>query len=218
MVNENHPQIVFVDGPTGVGKDYFIDKLYDELVNKYELSVEVVRAADFTVVSKETASEDRKYEFYSTKDKQVHIIFEGHKELLSYLDNVLIEGDRDVDVILVNRSFISFLVYNMHQEERVDLREEFIHQYRRKFLDRLSRYDTLFIGLFLEDGGKTPVEGLLARIGSRNDGKPIDEYWIETLVKNYTRSWCVINDIVGDYEMATSNDYVKIADKYFKSL
>lgn len=206
-------KIMFVDGPTGVGKDYFIDKLYYHLSTRFtEKKFKVVRATDM-VLSSNTQTENRKYTLYDTEEDKVNEIFMGHLKMLASLNDL----SKEFDTIIVNRSFLSFLIYNVYPtiipDERIEL---YIETYNCLFKSYFENDISIFINLGISEPTiDRQISTIINRIKSRGDNKPIDTKWIETIVKHYNEPDMKLIDGIGEYEHIDSNGYNYIVNKYF---
>lgn len=217
-------KIIFVDGPTGVGKDYFIDRLTNSLeINHPKLTYEVLRAADF--VLKDAKSEDRKYTLYQTETEKIFSIFTGHINLLCYINEVLNSPQKDTDLVIVNRSFLSFLIYNINpiirnyantsDNEIHKIRDDLLNTYANLFKNLFYNTGSIFIKLTTEDYSLEETHRrILDRIRSRNDNKPIDETWLETLVRDFHSPSDTFLELFAEVESITSNGHDYILRKY----
>jgi hypothetical protein len=103
-------KIVFVDGPNGIGKDYFIAnfaKLLAENNKTYIIkSVKDYMPRDNPIISiRQFSREFFKASFFSTSVLDAHI---------DCVDGVIKTAEQEeYDYILVNRSVVSYVVYNI---------------------------------------------------------------------------------------------------------
>ena len=210
-----YPRIVFVDGPTGIGKDYFIDDLEDILREQQGLSVRVLRAVDF--VLKEAPSEDRKYEQYETEEEKIESIFHGHIRLVEHAVDLLKDDVDHTDVVIINRSLITFLIYNLWQAEHEGIRGSFISVFKERFLELTEGIETMYLQLSLgpKVGIAETVQILLKRIQDRNDGKEIDGSWILKLVLFYHTRGHALDDVVTYKEVVESDDAQGVSEMFF---
>jgi len=224
VLESNSPKIVFVDGPTGVGKDYFIDNLKEVLNYKSDKIVSVIRATDI-VLNSRTITENRKYTKYTTGELKSNSIFAGHINLLATI-NTKLNIKKECDLVIVNRSFLSFLIYNMYpiiDFERTDgslfLKDQlkdFISIYSNLFYTLFYKTPSLFINLVVgNDSLSKCVDIIVERISSRKEKKDIDREWLETLVLNYSSPDGNLIKIFNHYEVIDSNGFNFIADNYF---
>lgn len=217
-------KVIFVDGPTGVGKDYFIDNLAIELdKEKPNLTYEVLRATDF--VLKDAKSEDRKYTHYQTEIEKIYSIFTGHINMLCYIYETLNSSKKEVDLIIVNRSFLSFLIYNIYpiirnynissDNEIHYIKETMLNSYIDLFNNLFQNTESMFVNLTTEDYTLISKQNkIIDRIKSRNDGKPLDEKWLELLIKEYHYPNEKLMGIFTRMEEITSDGYRYIVRKY----
>lgn len=174
--------VYFVDGPNACGKDYFIDNLISSLIDNPDgdkLSIEVLRATDF-FDNKDTASERRKYVRYDTEESKTTSIMIGHLKILERIAEL---SRQQKDVIIVNRSFLSTLSYNLYKQSQLFDRRFYLDI----FVDFMARYlrqnlEVTFVNLLVTD------EMLLQRQKQRGEEKPIDPVWNKTLIDNYNRA------------------------------
>lgn len=180
-----HPKVVFVDGPTAVGKGFFIENLVTHLTDKLNLSVEVIKAVDF--VNKEATEINRNYQEYKTEETKINSIYEGHLVLLDHLVNILEDDVSHTDVVVVDRSFVSMLAYNLWQKDRIEFSEELLRNYKLTFKELMSEYKTVYVQLDFHppEDVENSVNTILKRITSRNDNKSVDKGWFKELISNY---------------------------------
>jgi len=221
------PKLIFIDGPTGIGKDYFIDKLSSLLEhNNPSKVISTIRATDI-VLNSYTETENRKYSYYTTDETKRNSIFMGHVNLLCELNKQLFLT-KETDVILVNRSFLSFLIYNVYSAlasssgnnytdrflsaQLNDYIETYGHLYRTLFNDKT----TLFINLGSQQNTLDEyVNLILSRIKSREDDKTVDVNWIKVLFEAYETPDSRFIENFSYYEKIDSNGYNYIFNKYF---
>ena len=223
----HYPRIVFVDAPTAVGKDYFIERFVKALgdINS-ELKVTVLRATDI-IFNEDTKTEDRKYTEYRTESEKTKAIFKGHLQLATTIFEKLTSMTDRSDVVVVNRSFLSFLIYNINPVIRANLNDarralliaeytsmtkSYVEFYKKLF----TYYPTLFVGLELRTADNKTVDEVLAnRIQARNDGKPVARAWLRQIYRDYEQPDSTLMEIFTYKERVTSNDYVDIAMQYY---
>lgn len=103
-------KIVFVDGPNGIGKDYFIANLAKLLAenNKTYIikSVKDYMSKDNPIINiRQFSKEFFKASLYNTDVLDAHI---------KCIDNVIsLAEQEEYDYILVNRSIVSYIIYNL---------------------------------------------------------------------------------------------------------
>lgn len=211
----NYPEVVFVDGPTGIGKGYFIEKLVQGLRKDRGLSVKALRAADF--VLKESQEDERKYITYNTVVNNHESIYQGHIFLLEYISDLLQDNTDHTDVVVVDRSFITFLNYNLHQAQYHDKREEYTINYARRLRGIFKSTPTLYIGLTLgkDVSSEQTLNTLLCRIRSRGDNKPIDTEWLAKLIAMYKERGRLLENVVTHLVELTSNNSQQVIEQYF---
>lgn len=223
-----HPKIVFIDSPNAIGKDYFIENFLKEYRGRYGLNknVVVVNAKDFLPAF---VKDTRHYSNQLTSRHQNVRLFLGHIKLLNYLRETITETD--ADLIIVNRSFVTFLVYNLSidyelrnreaTEEDNDLlneKQEYIAVYRRLFRNLFQSIPTLYVHLsFNEDTVEGITDRVIERMKNRNDGKCIVREWVTYLVESYDK---VDQRVLADFTYKTkltSDEYKYLLEKYFSS-
>lgn len=212
-----YPRVVFVDGPTGIGKDYLIERLEEGLVNEKELSVKVLRATDFAL--RNNPEEDRKYDGYETDEEKHDSIFKGHILLLEYIATILEDDVDHTDVVIVNRSFITFLNYNLWQQQYSDKRVAYLGMYKKAFASILANYRSLYLQVSFPAGTgiNATVDKIIKRIESRNDGKKVDKDWIVKLVLFYHTRGMALEETVTFRDVVTSDDSDIILNRFFHS-
>jgi len=211
------PKIIFVDGPTGVGKDYFIEKLYNEYKTKFpNKKIKCIAAKDI-VFSTRTITEDRKYTYYNTETELIEEIYSGHIKLLNFLYSEITKNN--FDLILVNRSFFSFIVYNVLPVIRknnikkfaIEL-EEYKKCYKEFFSSIFKRVPVVFIRLDINGDSYTTI---LGRLKERNDEKVIDTAWIKDLIYDFKNLDKGLLDMFMSTECLDSSSYSYVLNKYF---
>lgn len=219
------PRLIFVDGPTGAGKDYFISHFQDAFfLSNPHLKLKVIRATDI-VLNHYTQSENRKYtEYLTPADKKVGI-FHGHLALLAKLSKML--RDHECDVVIVNRSFLSYLIYNItpvivktrDDAERQRLLTEYqdvIATYKVLFQELLRGIPYLFVNLQVptENQG-TQADLLVQRLKAREDGMALDPEWVRFLIREYTTPDSNFMSLFNTVESVPSGDYGRIVSRYY---
>lgn len=176
--------VLFVDGPTGVGKDYFIDSLlttHDVMFPNQRKTV--LRAVDFALPPK-AQSEARKYTQYQTDVEKLELIYQGHLQLLHHIREMA-TVTADPSLVVINRSFLSFIHYNLHSvDER--LQTQYIDNYCREFTSIMAGLKTVMLTLQLPIGSS--VREVIDRVLSRQDNKPLDPVWIRTIYERYSHT------------------------------
>ena len=208
------PKIIFVEGPTGVGKGYFINNLVLQFREKRpNLKISLLEAKTWAL-DQNNQSEDRKYTVYNTASDKVENIFNGHIRLLAYIKNLL--GSKVVDLVIVDRSFLSFITYNIYKAEDQVLRERYIKDFKEAYhYLGVNKYPSLTIQLISGKPTLKTVSLLEHRIKERGDKKEIDLKWLRVLLYNYNLFRA--KDILPTtyHETLTSNDADEIIKTYF---
>lgn len=185
------PTVVFVDGPTGVGKDYFINQVTNLYSETYpEQGIRIIRAADITLSKQQTQSEERKYTKYQTPTDKAAAIFEGHLELLEVISSSL-ETTYAPGLVLVNRGLLSYLHYNIYNQPWSS-RELYIQRYGQHLCKLLKKSVNVSVVIkppqqLDPNNQDSGIEFIINRLLSRNDGKPIDESWLKELYQRYDK-------------------------------
>lgn len=216
------PQIVFVDGPTGVGKDYFIDRFI--CLGQSTLAgvtMESIRATD--IVLQKAPQENRKYTAYDTPAQSAADIYRGHIELL----RVLKERSRPGHVLVVNRSYLSYWIYNwqtlqeFNRSANISSIEEILtrtcaQQYALDYREAIGDIPSLFVRLeTAAHDHLTSAKTLIQRAKKRADGKPIDEQWFTHLIEEYRRMPADFAALFSHQEILTGEDYAVALSRYF---
>lgn len=133
-------RIFFIEGPNGCGKDYFI-MYFSTLHGCYfpYKPVEIVNIKEY--LEKKFVKKNKSYD-YSISEKKVYLEnFKKHYFALDALANQL----KKVETLIVNRSYISFVIYNM----LMPLTLESLDESMKSFLMRYKRYfNNLYIKKF----------------------------------------------------------------------
>ena len=208
------PKIIFVEGPTGVGKGYFINNLLLQFREKRpNLKISLLEAKTWAL-DQNSQSEDRKYTAYNTTSDKVENIFNGHIRLLAYIKSLL--SSKVVDLVIVDRSFLSFITYNVYKPEDQDLRERYIAEFKEAYhYLGVTEYPSLTVQLISGKPTLKTVSLLEQRIKERGDKKEIDLKWLRVLLYNYNLFRA--KDILPTtyHETLTSNDSIEIMQCYF---
>lgn len=213
-----YPKVVFVDGPTGVGKGYFIQNFIETYKKNFpEKKVKIIIATDYALRGSAT-SELRKYTEYNTEKEKIDGIFSGHMELISDVQKFLNSNEEETpDLILVDRSFLTFLSYNVYKDEQEELRKELITKFETHVKATLSTVDPLFVYLDVPfEDERRAVNILLTRIANRRDNKPVDINWIYTLIGNYRKFNAEVGEVFDYFEPTDSGEFENVFNRYFK--
>ena len=229
--NKLLPRIVFVDGPTGVGKDYFIEKFTQTLQEKRpDLKFKTLRAIDF-LFNDYTKTENRKYTPYQTQEDKCHQIYVGHIKLLCAINEIINLQNSSADIVIINRSLLSFIIYNLNpnicefenkiEDEEyykvlIDNKDNLISVYKKLFKNLFYNNFSLFIHLGMtEDDLSANLATICNRVINRAEGKAVDMAWIATLLNDYQKLDDNFKTIFTSYEMIDSDGYNYILNKYF---
>lgn len=223
----SYPKIVFVDGPSGVGKGYFIEnftKLYKEKCPK--AVIHSVRLADL-VLTGDAKTEERKSTAYSTPIDKVETIFQGHLESLHKLAAICKGFNSAVDIVIVDRSFLSFYIYNWKVlvASLTDggsaitvnrLNECSVVKYQTAYKETLKDFSALYVGLNVtEPDDDRNVKILADRLSSRNNGNAIQKDWLLYLVRSYRSAPSELYDVYSSLSFCKSDDYTKVLKLHF---
>lgn len=204
--------VYFVDGPNGAGKDYFIERLLVMLRGTgigAGAKIELLRATDF-FDNKDTASERRKYVRYDTEESKTTSIMIGHLKLLERIAELT---RAQTDLIIVNRSFLSTLAYNLYKQSQLGDRRFYLDI----FVDFLARYlrqnlEVTFINMIVNP------DDLKIRQLMREEGKPIDEAWNAQLIDNYHKASIELQNKGVEVLYKRSEDYESVVDEIKRRL
>lgn len=207
------PKIIFVDGPTGSGKGYFIENLI-RLLNKKLPDIRITKLdAKVWALGDHSTSEDRKYVSYQTPKNNISNIFNGHLNYIKHI-TALIEKN-ETDLIISDRSFLSFVAYNIYNacyEEQNMYIETFKHEY---MMLGLTDVPSLMVQIISGLPTTKNVELLSERLKSRNDGKIVDKNWLRTLIYNYAANSVEKIIPTTHYEKLTSSNADEVVKGYF---
>lgn len=197
------PKVIFVDGPTAVGKDYFITNFAGEYARLYPSDgIMIIRATDI-VLKNDNVSELRKYTTYNTESQKLESIYDGHIDLLETIKRIC-EVNYSPGVVIVNRGFLSFIRYNLDSQPQ-DRGQVFIDRYSRDFKRIMKNIPCMALTLEAQHGQDT--EYIIERIKNRQDAKPLDEQWIRTIYQRYRQyPPKQYADLFEVYMTATSSD------------
>jgi len=214
-------QVIFIDGPHAVGKDYFIENLIKQLKEEQpEKKVEVLRATDFLTPLIKT---NRFYEHDNKLSTENHAIFHGHLRLMNRIKELI--DYKLADLVIVNRSFASFLIYNLNTDFNNNTpqlntilsedKRQFIDSYTRTFKNMFRYISTLFINLTI-DGGTIDekVDNIVARIKSRSENKEVNVGYLTYLTKSYSGLDNIFTDMFNEHQELKSGSFHYVIAKY----
>ena len=213
--------LLFVDGPTGSGKDYFIENLIQELKSKKpNINIVTWKATDF-VLKGPSLTELRKYTIHDIDEERLEIIYNGHKELIKEAAKLLSDKNKQVDLLVVNRSILTTFGTNLwedkHSARREDLAEEFAN-YSKPILEEAGVV-SLFIRIdVVAEGTTRAVNILLDRVARRGDKSPVDVEWFYTILRTYRRDAELASRSFTYSASFSSGESSVAVSRYFKSL
>ena len=214
-------RLLFVDGPTGSGKDYFMDRIVEGLKSKNpNLNIVKWKATDF-VLKGPSLTEKRKYVLHDIDEERLSIIYQGHKELIVEATKLLSDKEKAPDLLVVNRSILTTFGTNLWEDKHKECREllaKDFAEYTKSYLEQ-ANIDSLFIRIDVDTVGLTHgVNTLLQRIASRNDGKEVEVDWLYTILKTYRRDHDLAGMSFTYSDTFNSGEYSLAIKRYFKSL
>lgn len=172
--------VFWLDGPNGIGKDYLMDLMIKRCEANGVNYKKFVLADEVLIGS--SVSETRKYTEYHTPEDKAKVIFERH---LTFLDRIKKEIDRKTNLILVNRSFLSFIVYNLSEVD-TRLSRMMLKEYTSKLKEITKDVPNKIYRLTATADDPFLTTNLLyTRIEERNEGIPIDRRWIYEMCNRY---------------------------------
>lgn len=211
-------QVVFIDGPNAVGKTYFTEHLEESYRGLFPDNV----------IHKFDAS---KYTFWQGRSERVHHtdvypadelrrMFLGHIKMIKDIKDDIVANAPDL--ILVNRSLMTYIAYNLRYDhlpvdstEAIELKEMhdfFTTSYETYFKAILGDVKTLYIGLTLFDNG---VYIAHERLKERDYVKRVDTEHLAHLFDTYNQPSEGFRKMHTSVELVESGSYHYILKKYF---
>lgn len=209
------PHVFFVDGPNAVGKDYFIEGLTNT-INKLHPEVEVINIRATDHLPKKVV---RKYEDDQTNRVFAEEIFRGHIKLLCDIADKAKENT----VIILNRSLITYLVYNVYPRLQAlsdyvdgdyDEAHDSIEIYGLLLQKVLQDAQTTFVRLDLPGDSVQATERTIERMLARGESKEIDKTWVRYLIDQFRESYDAHYDSYKNYVQCESGHYEVVAKTY----
>lgn len=206
-------EIIFIDGPQAVGKDVFIENIsaiYPTVAQDKKLVV--LRATDFLT---EAIKTNRYYATSEDLTADIVSVFLGHISLLSHAKKLLNTGE--ADTILVNRSFASFMIYNLEEAyaHNSDIRSvpKYVSTYVQLVKQLFKR--SVFVNLIVAgDLLERKLDTIMYRIASRGEDKVVDRAFLTNLITSYDSLDSDFLSAFSSYEKLTSDNYLYIISKY----
>lgn len=199
-----YSKVIFVDGPSGIGKGYFIEtytSIY-KLINP-SAKIKTCVLADM-VLTDELITEKRKYTTYATQKKHLDKIHTNHITALEGIRDMVVRDN--YDLVIIDRSYLSFLIYNV-----IPTQPQLEDIYSTKYMLALEKiFKDINIKLYiLEHDGDDYEEVITTRLKTRGDGKSIDLSWVRYLKSEYYKDRNLLLDSKLNVTRCESGDSVK---------
>lgn len=212
-------QVIFIDGPNAVGKTYFTDNFEEQYRLRFPNAV----------IHKFDAS---KYTFWQGRKERVHHtdvypadelrrMFIGHTQLIRDIKRDIVTTNPDL--ILVNRSLMTFNAYNLRYDhldqnspeamELKEMAETFNSMYEDSFKNYLRDVKTIYIGLTLFSNG---VYTAGRRLKQRDYVKRVDDEHLAHLFDVYNHPSEGFRKMHTAVELIESGGFGYVLDKYFR--
>ena len=210
-------KVVFIDGPNAVGKTYFTDHL--EALYREQYPDKVIHKFD---ASKYTFWQGRKERVHHTDvypEDELRRMYLGHIQMIRDIKKDIVTNHPDL--ILVNRSFMTFNAYNLRYDHLppdssdavalCEMTDFFNENYENSFNTYLKDVDTLYVGLgILGDGVQIAYDRLVAR----DYVKRVDREHLTHLFTAYYNPRNGFKDMHTSFEMISSGGYRDIFNRY----
>lgn len=206
-------EIIFIDGPQAVGKDVFIENIsaiYPTVAQDKKLVV--LRATDFLT---EAIKTNRYYATSEDLTADIVSVFLGHISLLSHAKKLLNTGE--ADTILVNRSFASFMIYNLEEAYAYNSDIRSVPKYVSTYVQLVKQLfkRSVFVNLIVAgDLLERKLDTIMYRIASRGEDKVVDRAFLTNLITSYDSLDSDFLSAFSSYEKLTSDNYLYIISKY----
>ena len=206
-------EIIFIDGPQAVGKDVFIENIsaiYPAVAQDKKLVV--LRATDFLT---EAIKTNRYYATSEDLTADIVSVFLGHISLLSHAKKLLNTGE--ADTILVNRSFASFMIYNLEEAYAHNSDTRSVPNYVSTYVQLVKQLfkRSVFVNLIVAgDLLERKLDTIMYRIASRGEDKVVDRAFLTNLITSYDSLDSDFLSAFSSYEKLTSDNYLYIISKY----
>lgn len=214
---QHKTKVVFIDGPNAVGKTYFTDHL--EALYRETFPDKVIHKFD---ASKYTYWKGRKERVHHTDvypEEELRQMYLGHIRMISDIKKDVVSNQPDL--ILVNRSFMTYNAYNLRYDHLPDTSPDksamraltdFVNEnYEETFRTYLNDVDTIYIGLgILGDG----VQVAYDRLTARDYAKRVDREHLEHLFAAYYNPRNGFKEMHTEFEQTTSGAYRDIFNRY----
>lgn len=209
------PKVIFVEGPTAIGKGYFINTLASQIQDKQPNLRILKLETKHWALAGHAITEDRKYTAYKTDDDKISSIYLGHLSFIRYVIDVLTNDE--ADLIIADRSFLSFVNYNLLSHKHDSVRQTYIDCFRDSCIAMgLTDFPVLAVQLTTRLSEKESIDLLVSRIEDRGDGKEVDSQWLSTLLRTYGL-YTTENVLLADHhETVTSGEASTLVDRYFQ--
>ena len=212
-------QVIFIDGPNAVGKTYFTENFEEQYRARFPDAV----------IHKFDAS---KYTFWQGRTERVHHtdvyppdelrrMFIGHTQMIRDIKRDIVTNNPDL--ILVNRSLMTFNAYNLRYDhldqdsaearELKEMKELFNGMYEDTFKNYLRDVKTIYIGLTVFGDGVV-VAG--RRLKQRDYVKRVDDEHLAHLFDVYNHPSEGFRKMHTSVELIESGGFGYVLDKYFR--
>lgn len=198
------PNILFVDGPPAVGKDYFITNFAGEYARCYPFDgILIIKASDF-ILDHTSNTRHLKYSPHPTTAAELDYILKSHIQLLNHIRTVSQIG-RGTSLIIVNRSFLSCILHNLSDQPQ-HVQDEYIRKYHQAFHNLLEGHRTHHITLTPTQYDPACTEAI-RRINNRQESYDIHQDWVTTIHERYDQTpEQDFASLFNIYSIATSSD------------
>lgn len=217
--NTYKTKVVFIDGPNAVGKTYFTDHF--EAAYRERFPNAVIHKFD---ASKYTFWQGRKERVHHTDvypADELRQMFLGHVQMIRDIKKDVVTNHPDL--ILVNRSLMTFNAYNLRydhlpqdsaeQRELVEMTGFFNSMYHDTFKTYLKDVTTLYVGLIVMGNG---VQVAYDRLMARDYVTRVDREHLEHLFTAYYNPSKEFEKMHTAVEMIQSDGYNHVLQKYFQ--
>lgn len=214
-------RLMFVDGPVGSGKEYFIESFIGSLKsNRPELSIVTWDASDFVMKATPLMTKCKCVKD-TTDSERVNEIYEGHKELISQAAKLFSSSENQVDLLIVKRSILTTLSVNLWEDTKQEQREFMATDFSRYVKLTLEEFniESLFVRIDVDVPGVTRgVNILLSRLAECMTEIEVDVEWLYTILNTYRRDHELAAKSFTYNDAFSSSESDMVVKRYFKSL